>query len=389
MAILIFKNNATSFLAGPITSTSVTAQLAAGTGVLFAQPVANQYFVGTFTDAATGLENEIVYVTNVLGDIITMIRGQEGTTPRAWDANDTFAELWTAGQAATMLQQGQEQAQSTNFAEDTGVANAYRGAYVPPISALTEGMPLRLKILNPNTGPSTFDAGTGPVPIRRRDGSPLIGNELVSGMVAEFFWTGTVMMILDIAPATASAIATGTDTESSITPAQLAAALGSFAGVQSGMVMGFAGGAAPPGWLLCAGQAVSRSIYASLFSTIATTFGPGDGLTTFNLPDYRGRFMAFADGMGGVPANRLGTGATGGIPGPAIVGASGGEQSHVQTVNELVAHTHMGLVASPPSSESIGGTVYTTAPALTGSTGNSAPANITNPVLIINAIIKT
>ena len=78
-SIALFKNNATSTLAGAITNTSLTANLASGAGALFPAPGAGQYFALTFTDAATGLLNEIVNVTNVTGDTITMIRGQEGT----------------------------------------------------------------------------------------------------------------------------------------------------------------------------------------------------------------------------------------------------------------------------------------------------------------------
>ena len=52
----------------------------------------------------------------------------------------------------------------------------------------------------------------------------------------------------------------------------------------------FAGASAPAGWLLCRGQAISRTVYAALFAVIGTTYGAGDGSTTFNLPDLRDRF---------------------------------------------------------------------------------------------------
>ncbi len=68
-----------------------------------------------------------------------------------------------------------------------------------------------------------------------------------------------------------------------------------------GCVIPFAGAAAPTGWLLCQGQAVSRTTYAQLFSVIGTTYGSGDGSTTFNLPDMRGRVAVGSD------ANSLGT----------------------------------------------------------------------------------
>ena len=52
----------------------------------------------------------------------------------------------------------------------------------------------------------------------------------------------------------------------------------------------YGGEAAPTGWLLAAGSAVSRTTYATLFAAIGTTYGAGDGSTTFNLPDFRGVF---------------------------------------------------------------------------------------------------
>lgn len=62
------------------------------------------------------------------------------------------------------------------------------------------------------------------------------------------------------------------------------------AAVPTGVVATFAMNTAPTGWLKANGAAVSRTTYATLFSAIGTTFGVGDGSTTFNLPDLRGRF---------------------------------------------------------------------------------------------------
>jgi microcystin-dependent protein len=63
----------------------------------------------------------------------------------------------------------------------------------------------------------------------------------------------------------------------------------------SGAVLAFAGSSAPDGWLLCDGSAISRTQYASLFAAIGTAHGSGDGTTTFELPDYRGRFLRGVD----------------------------------------------------------------------------------------------
>lgn len=59
--------------------------------------------------------------------------------------------------------------------------------------------------------------------------------------------------------------------------------------IASGMISPYAGASAPAGFLLCDGSAVSRTTYAALFSIISTTYGVGDGSTTFNLPNLQGR----------------------------------------------------------------------------------------------------
>lgn len=80
-------------------------------------------------------------------------------------------------------------------------------------------------------------------------------------------------------------------------------ALSSFL-LPSGIIIPFAGASAPGGWLLCAGQAVNRVTYGILFAAIGTTYGTGDGSTTFNVPDLRGRVPFGADNMLGTAANR-------------------------------------------------------------------------------------
>src|SRR6266403_212504 len=102
---ILFYNNAISTLAGAITNMATTANLAAGSGILFTPgPSTGQYFVMTFYDALTGLLNEIVHVTAIAGDTITIVRGQEGTTPLNWLAGDFAQNLCTAGTQTSFLQ---------------------------------------------------------------------------------------------------------------------------------------------------------------------------------------------------------------------------------------------------------------------------------------------
>lgn len=72
-----------------------------------------------------------------------------------------------------------------------------------------------------------------------------------------------------------------------------------------GTVAAFAGSNAPAGWLKCAGQAVSRATYGALFAYIGTTYGAGDGSTTFNVPDMRGEFIRGLDDGRGVDVGRV------------------------------------------------------------------------------------
>ena len=75
-------------------------------------------------------------------------------------------------------------------------------------------------------------------------------------------------------------------------------------GVPAGSVFSFATTTVPSGYLECNGAAVSRSTYASLFSAISTTWGVGDGSSTFNLPDLRGQFVRGWDNSAGVDSGR-------------------------------------------------------------------------------------
>lgn len=74
--------------------------------------------------------------------------------------------------------------------------------------------------------------------------------------------------------------------------------------VPIGAVNSFAMNSAPAGWLSCNGGAVSRTTYAGLFSAIGTTYGAGDGSTTFNIPDLRGEFVRGLDNGRGVDIGR-------------------------------------------------------------------------------------
>ncbi len=113
---------------------------------------------------------------------------------------------------------------------------------------------------------------------------------------------------------------------------------GGSGGVPTGTIMAFAGTTVPAGWVLCNGAAISRSLNAPLFTAIGSIYGMGNGTTTFNVPDLRGRTIFGLDNMGGTAANRLTT--AGGISVNNTLGANGGNQTLSIGVTNLPAHNH-------------------------------------------------
>ncbi|MDE2377292.1 MAG: tail fiber protein [Bradyrhizobium sp.] len=110
--------------------------------------------------------------------------------------------------------------------------------------------------------------------------------------------------------------------------------VGTDPGIPLGSSIDYWGTSAPTSaFALAYGQAISRTTYAPLFSLFGTTYGNGDGSTTFNLPDLRGRVVAGKDDMGGSAASRL-TSAYFGTS-AATLGAVGGSQNHALTLSEL------------------------------------------------------
>lgn len=159
-----------------------------------------------------------------------------------------------------------------------------------------------------------------------------------------------------------------------------------------GLCMPFGGSNLPQGYLWCNGLAYSRITYAALFGAIGTVFGVGDGSTTFNVPDLRGRFPLGKDDMGGSTAGRVTSVSLNGAN-ALILGAAGGEETHVLTVAELATHDHQKTLSSGSltNSDEAGATGTTSVKRsdfAVRSAGSNAAHNNMPPWEAVNYIIR-
>ncbi|HGV9242594.1 TPA: hypothetical protein ACNOH8_003990 [Klebsiella aerogenes] len=151
---LLANNNAKSFLASGISASATVLTVSSGSGALFPAVTSGvNYFKLTIVDAATKNISEIVHVTSVSGDVMTIQRGQEGTVSRVWSTNDIVANMMTAGTLDLMLQTSNNLSEiksSGSLAmaearENIGVAdsNGYVGRLINVQRLLTSGTYIR------------------------------------------------------------------------------------------------------------------------------------------------------------------------------------------------------------------------------------------------------
>jgi microcystin-dependent protein len=249
-------------------------------------------------------------------------------------------------------------------------------------------------------------AAIGPAQV---DTSELADLSVTTGKIAALAVTTAKIAALAVTAAeiAANAVTTGKILDANVTTAKILDANVTLAKLAAdvtvehvpvGVLAPFAGaeGALPTGWLLCYGQAVSRSTYSALFTVIATTYGVGDGSTTFNLPDLRGRKPTGLDNIGGSDAGRLAAANT--------LGGTGGEELHTQTEAELATHDHdledpAGEGTATNVISETGGALTVasgsnfryktqTATGFTTDSGSSTPFNVMDPYILMNWIIK-
>lgn len=175
-----------------------------------------------------------------------------------------------------------------------------------------------------------------------------------------------------------------TFTDGNALPASQLNSLGSYT-TPTGAVVAFAGATAPTNYLLCDGAAVSRTTYAELFTVLSTTYGAGDGSTTFNVPNLKGRAVV------GLDASQTEFDAR---------GETGGAKTVALSTAELPVHSHSqnNFGVATVASGSLDSNGFVTGGAAAdrqgggrgnGNTGSGSAHNNLQPYIVLNYIIKT
>jgi len=159
----------------------------------------------------------------------------------------------------------------------------------------------------------------------------------------------------------------------------------------TGMYMAYAAATAPAGWLLCDGSAVSRTTYGNLFALIGTSYGSGNGTTTFNVPDLRGRALFGMDNLGGSAANRITTLTTyadsiNGRGGAATVTPTGTVGDTTLTLDQIPSHSHSSIIMQTSGGNLLAYYSGSTTILGNGSTGSVGGGQSHTHTLSINAI---
>lgn len=319
------NNNAFGTLSGSIDDVVTSIPLTAGHGARFPTLAAGDYFYATLVDASGNLE--IIKVTARSTDTLTAVRGQDGTTGTAYASGDRL-ELRPCNATMESLRQ-----ESSQFVAASGT-NTYTATLSPVPTGYNSDQVYRIKFANANTAvaPTLNLNSLGAKTIKKMGGASLGPGNIIADHFALLSYDGTDMILLN-----------------------------PYEGIQPGTMLDFGGASAPSGYLPCDGSAVSRTVYAALFAAISTTWGAGDGATTFNVPNFQRRV---AVGSGGSGTSTLGN----------AVGNAGGAETHTLTLAESPAHTHSvsGTAVSsvdPIGNQTVGGAFDRAIGGLPGSEG--------------------
>lgn len=309
MSIQIFSNNAKTTLAAGITSTQTSITVAPGTGSLFPSPSTGQQFKVTLVSASSASVFEICNCTSRTGDVLTVVRGQEGTSGQPFLLDDTVGHFDTAGVMSALVQADQLQNGTYVYADVGGTANALTATIGSNLTTIPDGLNLVLGALTANTGAATLALTLGSTsqsifPIVKGNNQALVTGDIpAAGYPIQMNWSPEFTAFVMQNPATGIFVAA----------------------VPTGAIVQFPATTAPSGYLITNGQLISRTTYAYLWAFAQSSgnlisdalwisnsqygsFSSGDGSTTFRLPQYGGYFLRSLDNGNGIdPGRTIGT----------------------------------------------------------------------------------
>lgn len=314
-------------------------------------------------------------------DSITVSRSFGGDTAQTFAADDyvyLFVEKTTMEEMQKAIRHmymriHESYLNSDRFvvaADTTG--NAYGITLSPVVTDYNDiiGMPINVKSDVTTSGAATLNVnGLGAKNIMKMDGvTATASGDIATGQVFQVIYDGTNFQMQTYV------------NNNALTP--------------TGVMHMWLTDTAPTGFLLCYGQAISRSTYSALFAVIGETYGVGDASTTFNLPDLRGRFPLGQDDMGGSAANRVTD-----ADADTLGGADGAEtvtltdaQVPAQTVNVLVnsgGDSFTGDVITWANGAALNVASDTCDKASYTTEGGGGAHNNMPPFITVNYIIKT
>lgn len=384
----IFGTDSISF-----TQFTGTASFTAGSGLT---QTGNTLNVGTVSSSRIVVNNDDIDLATVSQSNTTGTPGTSFVQSQTVDSYGRITGTVTAViQDATTSVKGIASFSSSNFSVASGVVSIANNAVA--LGTQTTGNYM-----------SDVSGGTG-VTVTHTPGEGSTATIAIGQSVATSATPTFTSMTLSQATGTAPLTVSSTTRVSNLN----ADLLDDFTGAwysPPGMISMFAGSSAPSGWLLCDGSAVSRTTFANLFTAIGTQFGSGNGSTTFNVPDLRGRV---AVGLISTDTSFDTLGETGGHKELTAHTHTGPSHTHTGTTATEGAHTHAytdyhtdgGAAVNFGSHYSVGAytaTTRTTAAgsahshtftsdasgtANTGSTGNGNAGNL-QPYIVLNYIIK-
>ncbi len=180
-----------------------------------------------------------------------------------------------------------------DYAADSGDVNTMVVVMPMPFDALIVGLPIGIRVNHTNTDAVTVTVdGFGPHPLHKLGGLDLAAGDIHANQIVQIAWDGTNFQLLTYQSVPV--------TDATTLQGQGADMLGP-PGIKGEFFMP----TAPAGWLPADGRALLRSQYPALFAAIGTTWGAGDNVTTFNLPEVRGEFFRAWDNGRGIDADRL------------------------------------------------------------------------------------